>query len=159
MPFPDAIFGPASYALPVHLDMVDCRGAENQLSNCNHTRTTSCLHSEDASVDCLGRTIGTEYCYTICQFAPLKYHFFIHEVGKPCFNEESVRLVGGMDQFQGRVEICSSGIYSAVCHNRWDVQDAQVICRQLSLLSKPTHQVYEVFSCRIIHVFINPRFQ
>ena len=57
-PFPNALFGPASYALPVHLDRVDCEGDEMQLSNCNHCRTMTCLHSRDASVDCLGRRTG-----------------------------------------------------------------------------------------------------
>jgi hypothetical protein len=56
--FPNALFGPASYALPVHLDRVDCDGEEMQLSNCNHCRATTCGHARDASVDCLGRTIG-----------------------------------------------------------------------------------------------------
>ena len=69
------------------------------------------------------------------------YYFNIREVGEPCSIEGSVRLVGGIDQFQGRVEICTLGIYSAVCHNRWDVQDAQVICSQLSLSSKSSSWV------------------
>lgn len=57
--FSNATFGPASYEFPVHFDRVECNGAETQLVHCWHHDTTgNCLHSEDASVDCLGRSIG-----------------------------------------------------------------------------------------------------
>ena len=41
-------------------------------------------------------------------------------------------MVGGMDDFQGRVEVCTEAlIYSTVCRVGWDNLDAQVVCRQL----------------------------
>ena len=61
---------------------------------------------------------------------------YIKPVGAPCATETNVRLVGGQDEYQGRVEICTHGIYSSICHNRWDDSDAQVVCRQLNLSSK-----------------------
>ena len=59
--FPNATFGPASYALPVHFDGLECIGGETQLTHCWHDKDAKCLHSEDASVDCLGRDIGINY--------------------------------------------------------------------------------------------------
>ncbi len=33
---------------------------------------------------------------------------------------------------EGRVEICHLNEYVAVCDDYWNVQDAQVVCRQLN---------------------------
>ena len=33
---------------------------------------------------------------------------------------------------EGRVEICQGNAYSTVCDDRWDVLEAQVVCRQLN---------------------------
>ena len=58
--FTGAIFGPGSYAIPIHLDNVLCSGSETSLLNCSHSPIGqhSCMHTEDASVDCLGRDPG-----------------------------------------------------------------------------------------------------
>lgn len=58
-------------------------------------------------------------------------------VGAPCSSVGEIRLVGGVDEFQGRVEVCTEAlVYSTVCSSGWDIQDAQVVCRQLGLESK-----------------------
>ena len=67
--------------------------------------------------------------------------FDLHDVlcivGVPCSSVGEIRLVGGMDQFQGRVEVCTEAlVYSTVCSYGWDNLDAQVVCRQLEFGSK-----------------------
>ncbi len=42
-----------------------------------------------------------------------------------------IRLVGGEDYSEGRVEICMTGVWGTVCDDNWGFQDANVVCRQL----------------------------
>ncbi len=43
----------------------------------------------------------------------------------------SIRLIGGDTQYKGAVEVCINGVWSAVCPVGWDVNEANVVCRQL----------------------------
>ena len=40
-------------------------------------------------------------------------------------------LVGGANDTEGRVEICRNNSYGTVCDDRWGLEDATVVCRQL----------------------------
>ena len=42
-----------------------------------------------------------------------------------------VRLQGGTDPSNGRVEVCQYRTWGSVCTNKWDHDDARVVCRQL----------------------------
>lgn len=42
-----------------------------------------------------------------------------------------VRLNGARSNYSGRVEVFYSGKWGRICPNKWDIIDAQVICRQL----------------------------
>lgn len=45
----------------------------------------------------------------------------------------TVRLVGGSAPHQGRVEIFYDGIWGTICHDYWELPEANVVCRQLGL--------------------------
>ena len=46
-------------------------------------------------------------------------------------SDGDVRLMGGANSLEGRVEICQSNVYSTVCDDFWDELEATVVCTQL----------------------------
>lgn len=47
--------------------------------------------------------------------------------------EGEIRLQGGVNYTEGRVEICHNNEWGTVCNRAWNVSAATVICRQLGL--------------------------
>ena len=47
-----------------------------------------------------------------------------------CTNDD-IRLTGGANEAAGRLEFCHNDQWGAVCHDRWNVNAASVVCRQL----------------------------
>ena len=52
-----------------------------------------------------------------------------------CFGNGNIRLVGGADTNEGRVEVCVNGMWGTVCGYGWDSRDAAVVCKQLGFQS------------------------
>ena len=53
-----------------------------------------------------------------------------------CFEQSSctsgdIRLANGSSALEGRVELCSQGIWGSIAILFWDYIDAEVVCRQL----------------------------
>ena len=51
-----------------------------------------------------------------------------------------IRLSGGRNATEGRVEICSSGSWGTVCDDFWSAIDAQVVCNQLDFANTGLYQ-------------------
>ncbi|CAL8303186.1 unnamed protein product [Lota lota] len=88
-----------------HYERMGCRGDEGSLSNCRSRTfvTGDCSHGNEAGLAC----------------APPEGH------GPP------LRLVGGEEEFEGRVEVFHKGRWGSICDDQWDDSDAEVVCRQL----------------------------
>ena len=50
-------------------------------------------------------------------------------------NNGDIRLIGGSNRYEGRVEICWNETWGTVCDGLWSNVDAQVACRQLGYSS------------------------
>ena len=56
---------------------------------------------------------------------------YCHHSAESCATEGGIRLVGGTQTYEGRVELCTGGQWTTVCDDYWGSLDAQVACRQL----------------------------
>ena len=61
------------------------------------------------------------------------FSFFIFDcfIGFLSFFYLAVRLVEGNALNRGRVEILHNGVWGTICHDYWEMPDANVLCRQL----------------------------
>ncbi|KAB5518531.1 hypothetical protein PHYPO_G00167140 [Pangasianodon hypophthalmus] len=95
---------------PILLDDVSCTGKEPALTHCAKREWLrhDCKHTEDVAIVCSTLRTG-------------------HGVptGVP------VRLVGGENEREGRVEILVAGQWGTICDDGWTDEDAEVVCRQL----------------------------
>ncbi|XP_071478253.1 uncharacterized protein [Diadema antillarum] len=59
--------------------------------------------------------------------------------GTSTCDDYAVRLVGGSNEREGRVEILCDGQWGTVCDACWDINDANVVCRELGYSSASAH--------------------
>ncbi|NWS06749.1 LOXL2 oxidase, partial [Motacilla alba] len=104
---------------------MDCSGNEAHISSCklgNHLtgtgKNSSCDNGMPAVVSCVpGRA-----------FAPSSHSGF-----RKAFRQEQplVRLKGGANTGEGRVEVLKNGEWGTVCDDNWNLVSASVVCREL----------------------------
>ncbi|XP_056136474.1 neurotrypsin [Lampris incognitus] len=109
---------------PILLDDVSCTGKEPSLSLCNRGEWLrhDCTHHEDINIAC----------------SP-------HRTGQGLLSSMRLRLVGGENPKEGRVEIYLSGQWGTVCDDGWTDRDAEVVCRQLGYSGEAKARVMAYF--------------
>uniref|UniRef100_A0A8B9FRJ2 Lysyl oxidase homolog n=1 Tax=Amazona collaria TaxID=241587 RepID=A0A8B9FRJ2_9PSIT len=110
---------------------MDCSGNEAHISSCklgNHLnvdaeKNATCDSGMPAVVSCVpGRA-----------FAPSSHSGFRKAFRQevPQGNQPLVRLKGGANTGEGRVEVLKNGEWGTVCDDNWNLVSASVVCREL----------------------------
>ncbi|XP_021377036.1 neurotrypsin-like [Mizuhopecten yessoensis] len=85
-----------------------------------------CQNNERRLSDCMFKGWGNENCF----------HALFDDVFLTCkpYRDGSIRMIGGSNKYEGRLEVYVSGEWGGICINKWDgnVLNAHVACRQLS---------------------------
>ncbi|XP_071495979.1 uncharacterized protein, partial [Diadema antillarum] len=122
----NAFYGEGTGA--ILLDDVNCNGSESNLARCSRRpfRENNCAHFEDVGVECA--EIGKSNHKSIRGM----FHQHLSALILSLYVEYSViRLAGGDNEKEGRVEIFQNGTWGTVCDDSWDFRDADVVCRML----------------------------
>ena len=123
---------------------VRCQGKQNNIilrrltkrenSKCVYFRT--CMFMLFLIID----NLHIQYCVVLL----LSIHTARDLITFTNCSDGEVRLVGGVMEYEGRVEICVNGAWGTICsetsywiwYNTWTTTDSRVVCRQLG------HQEY-----------------
>ena len=60
-------------------------------------------------------------------------------------SHDDIRLVGGQNEFEGRVEVCINNVWGTICDYGWNSADASVACRQAGFPGQGYVQIATVF--------------
>ncbi|XP_061108988.1 lysyl oxidase homolog 3A-like isoform X2 [Conger conger] len=98
---------------------VACMGNEVHLSICSME-----ISKANVSIPCQGGKPVVVSCIPGLLFSQISGK-------KPKIKQATVRLKGGWKVGEGRVEVLKNNAWGTVCDDRWNLQSASVVCREL----------------------------
>ncbi|XP_019853225.1 PREDICTED: deleted in malignant brain tumors 1 protein [Amphimedon queenslandica] len=104
-----SILGSSAYNEPVHFNDLNCTGNELSIWECPFNNATQKCYNKAAYVICRTNNATVD---TSCTTG-------------------DVRLVGGINEYEGRVEICYNQMWGTICDYYWGTTEANVVCKQL----------------------------
>ena len=104
----------------------ECQGTEDTVESCKNFPgvKSRCNHSQDVGVYCHDITTKITSTVTMTTQQSTTYE-------NTSSSGIRIELVNGNAPNRGRVEIIRNGVRGTVCDDRWDDNDAKVICRML----------------------------
>ena len=116
--------------LPNLLFQVYCNGNEDALLNCSYNRRLSLSQSSGTSaLNYMGYSAAAVTCQGNSS-----------QLSDECTSGD-VRLANSSNNnMEGRVEICTSGMWVSVCDRSWSKYETQIFCKQL--LGYPIPGIY-----------------
>uniref|UniRef100_I3JIL3 SRCR domain-containing protein n=1 Tax=Oreochromis niloticus TaxID=8128 RepID=I3JIL3_ORENI len=91
----------------------------------------SCSGNESSLTECQNSGWGNSYYYYYYYYYYSYYDRHYYDAGVICSGP--IRLTGsGSSQCSGRVEVYHNNSWGTVCDDGWDLNDAEVFCRQLN---------------------------
>ncbi|XP_075700761.1 antigen WC1.1-like [Rhinoderma darwinii] len=126
---------------PYWIDHINCTKPNTLLLECPSSpwNINSCFHTELAQLKCKYFVLYIIYS----SFYSLHHTIFQHgiesksiakqscPISHPCSDNDRIRLTGGGNNCSGRVEVFFQGRWGTVCDDEWDINDAEVVCRQI----------------------------
>ncbi|XP_029109970.1 scavenger receptor cysteine-rich type 1 protein M130-like [Scleropages formosus] len=107
-------------------DVVKCHPHDSLLWQCPFSLSgwNTCTDSKMAKIYCSEvNKFNVPFDFTDCESST--------DPQNSCSSHLPVRLMEGTDPCSGRVEVYHKGSWGTICDNFWDLQDAEVVCRQL----------------------------
>uniref|UniRef100_A0A8C3VAB4 SRCR domain-containing protein n=1 Tax=Catharus ustulatus TaxID=91951 RepID=A0A8C3VAB4_CATUS len=115
---------------PVSLSLVNCKGSEANLWDCDIRgwEPNGSIHDWDTAVVCQASSAPVSAGNTGGSWAPCSIPAL---TALPAAAYTGFRLGNGSSGCSGRVEVAVRGTWGSVCASEWDLPDAHVLCRHL----------------------------
>ena len=122
------------------MDNLRCNGRQNRLVDCprNALGTHNCVHSEDAGVICAPLFIPGPGMFGVIIIIVQILLNATTMADVICVTGD-VRLVGGSNPLEGRLEVCFFNQWGTICSGSSGQSEAGVICSQLGYARTGTY--------------------